>query len=153
RLACLKPEERASALVPPLTVASALLGGQLFHRTRARGLENGKEVQMEPNDMGGSLPRHLSGDLGAPVPALNAVSRVAEAIHQDDEGFCHPHRAPASSRRRPGEREAGKRGDDDVKSRCMAVLRMRERLDHTQELGERARPSMNQHQRYGIRPW
>src|SRR5450755_2405806 len=117
-----------------------LFRSQLFHCIRA-GSWNRKKVQMESNDTGRRLSRNLSSNLGTPIAALNPPSGVTQTIHHDDKCFGHAHRVPTATGRWPRKSKTGKRRYNDIKSRRIAVLRMRKRLDQSKEFRYRARPS------------
>src|ERR1700685_1738200 len=106
---------------------------------------------MESDNTAGRCTRHLLSDLGPPVSALNSVLGVAQTIHQDDERFGHPHRVPAATGRWPRKSKARQRWNHHIKSRRLAVRRIREWLDHRKKFHDRAGPSMQQQQRYRAR--
>ena len=96
-------------------------------------------------------------DHGAPVAALHAVGPavvelvVHQPVPQAGDG-ARADRAGAAvvADRRAGEAVAGQRGRDDVESveRIAAVsLGMGQRIDDVQELDDRARPAVRDHQR------
>ena len=93
-------------------------------------------------------------DEGAEVPALRAVALVAEAAHQRDPGRRRALRAPAPVLQRGREPEPRERRDDQVEGdRGIGAVRPRvgQRADQVGELDDRARPSVGQDQRYGVR--
>ena len=103
--------------------------------------------------LGVAQPEH-AGDDRAPVAALRAVARVAEPPHQRREGVGDAPRAPAARARRLGEAVAGQRRADHVEGVLAAAsvrLGVAQRLDHVEELDDRARPAVRDQQRQRIR--
>ena len=87
----------------------------------------------------------------APVAALRAVARIAQALHQLGPGRGDAVDAPAGGRGLAGEAEARQRRADHVEGiGGVAAMRDRidQRLDHLVELDDRARPAMGDDQRH-----
>ena len=93
-------------------------------------------------------------DLGAPVAALRAVARVAQATHQLDERPGDAPHVPAARARRLREAVTRQRGRDDVEGVggvAAVSLRLGEPWDDVEELDDRARPAVGEEQREGVR--
>ena len=99
-------------------------------------------------------PADLQGDHRAGVAALGEVAVVAEAAHQLDPGAGDPAVLPAGLAGRAGEAEAGDGRDHQVEGvRRVAAVRARvgQRVDHVEELGDRAGPAVGEQQRRRVR--
>src|SRR5262249_39551366 len=119
-------------------------------RVRARR-RSPKEVQVEPDHPAGCLASHVLSDRGAPIPTLDAIPGIPQAIHQDDERLRHTPRSPAPSGSRSRESKPGERRDDYVKGRHIRLSRLCQWLDESEELDDRPGPAVNEHQRYSVR--
>ena len=105
-----------------------------------------------PAQCGGVLRAERGGHRGAPVAALRAVARVAQAIHQLGPGRGDAIDAPAGGRGLGREAEAGQGRADHVEGvgGIAAVLhRIDQRFDHLVELDDRTGPAMGDDQRHG----
>jgi len=94
--------------------------------------------------MRGGFVSDIAGNCRTPVTALDPISRIALPIHQNDEGFCHASRAPASSRCWSRESETRKRWYYNVEGRHTTVGWPCERLDQSQKFKEGTGPSVKQ---------
>src|SRR6185437_15382829 len=68
-----------------------------------------EHVQVHADEVPGDDEAELAGDRGAPVAALRAVARVAEAPHQLIPGAGDAVYVPSGVPRGPGEPKAGDR--------------------------------------------
>ena len=102
---------------------------------------------MQADHLSRRLVSHVLGYCRTPIAALDAISGIAQTIHENDQRLRHALRAPASSCGRSGESKARKRRNDDVECRTVAVRRMCKRLDHCEKFNHRTGPAVNQQQR------
>ena len=96
----------------------------------------------------------LAGDHGAAVAAVDAVGVVAEAAHQGVVGAGHARHRPGAVGDRRGEAEAGHRRDHDVERVLGPAAvgdRVGQRLDHVEEVEDRARVGVREQQRPRVR--
>src|SRR5258708_7428131 len=85
-----------------------------------------------------------------PVTTLYAVLGIAQTIHQNNQSLRHAPWAPATGRGGSGISKARERRNDNVKCRAVFVLGMGKRPNELLKLQNRAGPSVNQHQGYGV---
>jgi hypothetical protein len=110
-------------------------------------------VHVDADEPFGGVRREQLRDDRAPVAALGDVPPVAEPEHELVERGRHPGRGPAGRRRLAGEAVAGHRRQDEVEGVLGAAAvgrRVGERLDHLQELDDRAGPAVGHEQRDGV---
>jgi hypothetical protein len=100
--------------------------------------------------MGRCIVSDIPGYRRTPVTALDAVSGIPQAIHENDQCFRHTFRAPTASRRWSRESKPRKRRNDDVECRTIFVFGIGERLDQREKFKDRTRPAVDQHQRYRV---
>src|SRR5688572_12051328 len=101
-----------------------------------------------------SLPPHSVGDDRAPVSPLRDIALVSQTSHELVPRAAHPLRIPASIGGPLRESIAWHRGNDDIE-RVLGRAAMRsgigQRLDRFYTLQDRARPSVRDQQRHGVR--
>jgi hypothetical protein len=126
--------------------------GQRRGVVRRRGREQQVDVHAQHR-----LRRHLAEHQRhhrAEVAALGHVPLVAEPAHQLGPGRGDPDQVPAGLPQRAGETVAGHRRDDQV-DRVGGVPAVRhrvgQRVDHLEELGDRAGPAVREQDRCGVR--
>src|SRR5262249_27718777 len=113
-----------------------------------------RQIDVDAHQAGRHLTRHGFGDGGAPVATLGAVTRVSEALHELTPCSRDMVGVPARTRWLSGEAVAGHGRDHDVERilRPSTVRgRIRQRVDHTYKLDDRAWPAMCDDNRQSIR--
>jgi len=125
---------------------AALVGlGEVGQLGRVAGGEGAQVVDVHADDVIGVDAAKLGGDDRAGVPAVGAVTVVAEAVHQLCPGASDPAGVPTRAGERAGKAKAGQRGRHDVEG-VGGIAAMAggigQRADDLHELHDRAGPAV-----------
>ncbi len=125
---------------------------ELLELGRVSGREREQLQHVEAEEPLGVQQPELARDHRAAVAAVRAVALVAESAHEFVIRTRDSRHRPAALDDRRAEREAGHRGHDD-RERVLGTTavgdRVDERIDHVEEVDERARVGVQQEQRGG----
>ena len=128
--------------------SSALGRGEIAESRLVR--PDAGQVHMDADEPLGPLPAEAVGDRCPPVAALRPVAVIAEGRHEFVPRPGDPFDGPAGARRlvTPAESREGRRHHVKGVGRVAAVgPRVGERPQHPQELDDRARPAVGEHER------
>ena len=131
-----------------------LLLPEAVHLAGCAGREREQLQHVRAEEPLGVEHGELAGDHGAAVAAVGAVGVVAEPAHQGVVGAGHPRHRPAAVDDGGGEAEARHRGNHDVERVLGPAAvgdRVGQRLDHVEEVQDRARVGVREQQRPRVR--
>jgi hypothetical protein len=139
------------------TIQPSALGlghGHEPHHDLRHGGNLNERVDVNTDHVLGIDATHLGCDVRTGITPLHAIPLIAESPHQLGECLRDSMMRPPGSTERAGEAMSGDRRNDEMK--CVggvAAVRARiaERSDQVDELHDRARPPVDEHERCGGR--